>query len=261
MINFTKNSKRNDSILIIASIALCLYALIKILSSLIDIFSPLRFAGMSIGEIFLSLLFSLTPFIYSMLLGICGILLLHGYLVQEKNPDIQNRFLQLKKTAFLSLIIISCLSIFRTIYFVFTSVISYQILFENSTGQEMISIIIFDIIGIVFRFSIFAGSIFFGLYILSKNEGFRKPGSVLYFTGSAYSLCIIIYTFIKTTIFYIGNPDNPALYGAPTNMFYENINSFLVQIMILAASVIIVFYGMQKNRAAFSLIGVDKQEG
>ncbi len=243
-------NKTGRKLVIAASVMLCLYSSYKIFNSLSYLFNPLRIR-MTFGDTAEYLLFSGGGFLGLLTLGIGGFLLVYIDLKRSREIEISMRFNRAKQIVFLMFVLFSIGSIIKIGYNIFMSLKAYQIYIENgSTEGEMLLPFLISALGIPFSICVSIGGILFGLYILSEKEKIRKIGLALYLIGTIFSLISLFYFFINSMIFYIRISDDFIQYGMTMNQIYKMILSFAVNILIQTACLIIVLYGMKKNRTA-----------
>jgi hypothetical protein len=182
-------------------------------------------------------------------LGLGGLVLVYADLSKDKDLDFQNRITNIRNIVFSALIIFS---IWMIIYSIYNSFTSYQIYLNSSVqSQDEVNVFFLVIISLVVVFIISIGEILFGIYIITKREGLLKPFLIIYFAGFAYTLIRTTYVFINSIIFNIElltDASKAALFGMKENRISSIIISFVVNILILAAGLIIVLYGIKKKK-------------
>ncbi|MHB8962776.1 MAG: hypothetical protein ACYC5K_06435 [Saccharofermentanales bacterium] len=230
-----------------ASTGLCLYSFYKFITSFFDLFGHLQSVTMTTGEKISYLLNGFISTFDILIFGICGFLLIYSEYVEKKDIDIRNRFFLVKKIVFSLFVLLSSGSIIRMGYYFFTSLEPFQRTLDQVSHQgEPVFPYIFSMIVMPFGILVPIGSILFGLFILQSKENLRRPGFLLFLTGSVVSMISRTYTFTRSMILYIKISDKFELYGISMNQIYKSILLFTVNILLIAAGLIVVRYGSKK---------------
>lgn len=258
----TMNNK--DRLTIAASAGLSLFAPYTIIQTILLALDPNRFIFKPFGQ---RLLYFLSSSIGSwglLALGLCGLVLVYAEISKDKDMEFQNQLAKIKQIVFLSFILLTAGYFFRFIYFGYISYQSYEIAIaagadSNSLGFSFFAI---SIIGAVFgTISIFS-RILFGIYLIYKNDKLVKPFLILYFAGFAFTLISRTYSFVNAIIFnssLFADASKIVDFGQPENRISSIIFSFSGDFFVLAASLIIILYGIKKDKITASEQGQNGQ--
>lgn len=241
---------KNKLLTIAASTVLIIYASYKIIQILVISFERSYYPFTSFGQ---RLINFLTFSIYSwglLALGLCGLMLVYADLNMHKDLDFQKRITKIKNIVFSTLIIFSICMIFSILYTSFTSYQMYQNSLEKGYDTVNDSFVLI-ITSIAVGFVISIGKILYGTYIILKKESLLKPFLIIYFAGIAYSFMSRTYGFINAIIYnnnLLSDASKIELFGINENRINSLTISFAVDILILLAGLIIVLYGIKKEK-------------
>ncbi len=245
--------KNKEKLTIAASLGLSLYSIYKIIF-LSSAFKPLQSFEFTFGVTLKYLLIYSIPLWNLLALGLCGLVLVYAYINKNKKIGFHNRVIKIKKILFSTLIIFSTGSIFVILYNAYSSYQAYQehIIqgFDMVYRSFQMSFII-----IAFTTISLIGEILFGLYVITKREGLLNPFMIICFTGFIFSLLIKTHSFVTAIIkerLMIADPSLLSIFGLTKNYIFDNIISFLFSILILSAGLIIILYGIKKEKISLS---------
>ncbi|MHB8961884.1 MAG: hypothetical protein ACYC5K_01890 [Saccharofermentanales bacterium] len=243
----------NKKITIVASAGLCLYALYKIVQTILSALDPNQFIFEPIGQ---RILYFLTSSIDSwglLALGLCGLVLAYAEINKEKNLEFQNQFAKIRRIVFSAFLILTVGSFFRFIYFSYLSFQSYEIAIASGADVQtngyrfIVNTIVISIISILPIW----GKTLFGIFLINKNGKLVKPLIITYFTGFIFTLIFTIYRIITTTLFYIQlRTDTTGIpnFGSAESHIFTVYFSLAGDILILVASLIIILYGINNEK-------------
>ncbi|MHB1454559.1 MAG: hypothetical protein ACYCYM_11495 [Saccharofermentanales bacterium] len=245
---------KKDRLTIAASIFICLYSLLIIVVNTSNTFSSIRLARLTFSKGLQYLLLYNISYWSLLALGICGFILVYANTTENKELSFQNRLSRMKNIVFAALIVLSTGSLFAVLY---NAYVSYQA-YQNNLSLTI------DVMGVSFQIALISmvisalisiGGILFGLSIIAKREGLLKPVSIIYITGFSVSLLMKIYDFI-TALSQNGlmttDPTQISLFGPIARYLVNTSFIFIIQILMMVASLIIILYGIKKEKIAAS---------
>lgn len=240
----------NKKLTLVASIGLSVYALYKIISYLSLAFAYAKSDNFIIWTMLLSLLIISISSWTSLALGLCGLILAFEDSNKNSNDSLKRIVAVIKKFAFLTFIALSTCSLFVMVYKIFSDYKKLEYVLANgyNIGNRFILI---NYINVAFSILIYIGGILFGLYVITKREKLIKPFMVIYFTGFTFSLLLKTYSFINAIIekrMMTVNTLQLGFFAFGKNQLIFNISSYLSSILILTAGLIIVLYGIKKEK-------------
>ncbi len=246
---------KNKILTITSSTVLILYASYKIIQvfpmSFYRIYSPFTPFGQRLLNFLSSSIYSWGLFA----LGLCGLMLVYADLNMDKDLDFQNKIANIKKIIYTAFTIFSIGLIFRFIYLNYTSYQSTIIYAASggdaiATSQRYIAnLVLLSVLGILY----ILGRILFGIYLLTNKDRLIKPFMIIYFAGFAYTFIIKSINFINAIYFnyeQFADASKIAGLGHPENRINSIIFSFVSDILLLTAGLIIVLYGIKKEKLA-----------
>lgn len=243
----TMNNK--DRLTIAASTGLSLYSIYKIIF-LSSAFKPLQSFEFTFGVAPKYLLVYSIPLWNLLALGLCGLVLVYANINKNKEIGFHNRNIKIKKIVFSTLIVFSTGSIFVILYNTYSSYQAYQKHIAQGFDMVYRSFQI-DFIIIAFSTIILIGEILFGIYVITKREGLLNPFMIIYFTGFIFSLIIKTHSFVTAIInerLMIADPSLLSIFGLTKNYIFDNIIYFSSFILVMATSLIIILYGIKKDK-------------
>ncbi|MHB1454558.1 MAG: hypothetical protein ACYCYM_11490 [Saccharofermentanales bacterium] len=258
----TMNNK--DRLTTAASAVLSLYALFEIIQTLILALDANRFIFKSFGQRVFYFLSSSIGSWGLLALGLCGLVLVYAEISKDKDMEFQNQFAKIKKIVFSAFLILTIGSIFKFIYLGYTSYQSYEIAIASGVDRNSLGFSFFavSIIGAVFGALIIFSRTLFGIYLLNKIEKLIRPIFITSIAGFAYTFISRTYSFVNAIIFnssLFADASKIVEYGQPENRIGSVIFSYAGDLLVLAASLIIILYGIKKEKIAASEQGQNEE--
>lgn len=238
--------KTKGIITFVASTGLSLYSLYEIIRILSIAIKPY----VSIYRPFDKVLFFLNSSINDwgfLALGLCGLVLVYADWNIDKDMDFQNRIAKIKKTVFSAFLIFSVGYIFEYLYLLYSSF--QAIAMAKAAGQDVehytIPIIAITIIGAVLGAFHFTSKILLGAYLISRNDRLMKPFWIIYIIGFAYTMITSLFGLINGSMM-LAESSQLIDAGLTQPNGFRLIFSFVKNILILAAELIVILYATNK---------------
>lgn len=243
---------KNKLLTIAASTVLIIYASFKIIQIIPMSFYRIYYPFTPFGQKLISFYIGSIDSWGLLALGLCGLVLVYADLYKDKDLDFQNRIANIKKIAYTAFTIFSIGLIFRFIYLNYTSYQSLVMYYATdgniiASQRYLVNTVFLSVLSILY----ILGRILFGIYLLTKKDKLIKPFLIIYFTGFAYTFIISTIVFINAIKFnseLLTDASNFASSGHPENRINSLTITFVLDILILVAGLIIVLYGIKKEK-------------
>jgi hypothetical protein len=248
----TQILNRRDRIALIASVALALYSIGRILQSITFALAPYQPAMRSLGQRSRYFLSSSVESWVLLAMAACGLVLVFAEGHKDQETAFPDRFAKISKTVYSIFLILTVGSIFRFLNWTIISYQSVQVavdagVYTNSFGIPFLAV---SILGVVFGALNICGRTLFGIYLLNQSEKLIKPLIITSLAGFAYTLISRTYTFVRQVLYYtnlFADATRIIEFGQPDTRISSAIFSYTGHLLVLAASLIILLYGL-KNR-------------